>query len=312
VEIREVDEYEYQRVIPESYVVFNSVRFNSINSLKCESVKYILFIERVPRLGIVCGIRDNTLQSPFSAPYGGFSAVKPQTRLRYYAEAAECLNEYASTAGFNSIGITLPPYFYDEAHIAKQISGLNLSGYQNSWVDIDLLLDLREPNPDYENILSHEGRKNLNKARRNELYLHQGQNYTGLEKAYEIIQRNRLEKGRPLRMDIHELLKTASVVPIDWFLISKGNDWIASAIVMHINQSIVQVVYWGAIREFEEYRPINYLAYQLYQFYVTQGLRYIDVGPSSEKGFPDYGLVDFKESLGCRISIKHRLDKAFC
>lgn len=38
-------------------------------------------------------------------------------------------------------------------------------------------------------------------------------------------------------------------------------------------------------------------------------LKYLDIGPSTENSIPNYGLCDFKESIGCRRSLKYTMVK---
>ena len=90
-----------------------------------------------------------------------------------------------------------------------------------------------------------------------------------------------------------------------------GND-IAAAQVFHVCEGIVQVIYWGDVPGYSVLKPINYLAYELINFYGERGFQYIDIGPSSEKGRPNYGLCDFKSSIGCDLNAKFSFKKIYC
>ena len=35
------------------------------------------------------------------------------------------------------------------------------------------------------------------------------------------------------------------------------------------------------------------------------------MGPSSENSYPNYGLGDFKESIGCKVSMKYSFSKGY-
>lgn len=72
-----------------------------------------------------------------------------------------------------------------------------------------------------------------------------------------------------------------------------------------VNEQCYQVIYWGDIGEYEMKRPMNYLAYKVYEFYANKGIEVLDIGPSTEEGAPNYGLCDFKESIGCEVSMKY-------
>ena len=74
---------------------------------------------------------------------------------------------------------------------------------------------------------------------------------------------------------------------------------------------MAQVIYWGNISKYNNYKSINYLAYELIKYYKKEGFDYLDIGPSSECGIPNYGLCDFKDSIGCELSVKCCFEKSF-
>ena len=53
---------------------------------------------------------------------------------------------------------------------------------------------------------------------------------------------------------------------------------------------------------------MNCLTYNVFRHYSDAGLRILDIGPSTEDGVPNYGLCEFKENIGCGISLKYRFE----
>jgi lipid II:glycine glycyltransferase (peptidoglycan interpeptide bridge formation enzyme) len=66
----------------------------------------------------------------------------------------------------------------------------------------------------------------------------------------------------------------------------------------------VQVIYWGDIPEFSKYKTMNFLSFNIFEHYKKSGLKIVDIGPSTENSIPNYGLCEFKESIGCSIAAK--------
>jgi lipid II:glycine glycyltransferase (peptidoglycan interpeptide bridge formation enzyme) len=103
-----------------------------------------------------------------------------------------------------------------------------------------------------------------------------------------------------------QILETTSVIQADFFLAKNSMQQdIASAIVFHVRErEIVQVIYWGDKPEYSEHKTMNYLSFKVFEYYKHAGFKYVDIGPSSENSLPNYGLCEFKESIGCFISPK--------
>jgi acetyltransferase-like isoleucine patch superfamily enzyme/RimJ/RimL family protein N-acetyltransferase len=51
---------------------------------------------------------------------------------------------------------------------------------------------------------------------------------------------------------------------------------------------------------------MNFLAYKIFEYYSDLNYKFIDLGPSSENSVPNIGLCDFKESIGCDVTLKKK------
>ena len=110
-------------------------------------------------------------------------------------------------------------------------------------------------------------------------------------------------------MTYQQVCDTVQIIPHEFFLVERDRERIAAALVYRINEDVAQVIYWGDRLQYREYKPINFLSYQLIHYYGEKGLKYLDIGPSTENSIPNYGLCDFKESIGCRRSLKYTMVK---
>jgi len=105
-------------------------------------------------------------------------------------------------------------------------------------------------------------------------------------------------------MTWNQVFSTTEIIPADFFLLSHNKDYVASAIIFHVAPKMVQVIYWGGLPDFAKYKTMNFLSYSIFDYYQKLGIKIIDIGTSTENGIPNYGLCEFKESIGCRISTK--------
>lgn len=309
MEIEEVSYFEYHNIIGQSYHFFGTAEFTELNRLKCESLHYILFKDSRYKLGLVGGIRDGVLLSPFSAPFGGFSFIKSDVKLTYIEESIDLLIQWAKGKGVTQLSITLPPSIYDESFISKQINCFFRKGFQLSSIDLNYSFYLKNFNQNYQSeILWRNARKNLNVALKSELSFMQCHSDESKKEAYNIIKSNREARKFPIRMTWEQMKDTLQIVQHDCFLVkNKECESIASAIVFHISTRIVQVIYWGDLPQFSHFKTMNYLSYKVFDYYnQIGGIKFVDVGPSTENSLPNIGLCEFKEGVGCEIFTKNK------
>lgn len=304
MEIQEVNFIKYQEIIETPYQIFSSALFNNLNKDKCDRVRFFLFKEGKYRLGFIGGICKNNLYSPFSAPFGGFCFTKKHPKIPYLENAIELLENWALDKNFSSIHITTPPLLYDQNFISKQINCLYRNGFLIEKLDLNYSYPLNSFK-DYEKKIWYNARKNLNIANNSHLSFYHCQTNEEKTKAYDIICKNRASRGFPLRMSWEQVKKTIDLIPANFFLVfNESNIAIASAIIFNISEKVSQVIYWGDLPEYSQLKSMNYLSYKVFEFYSKSKVEYIDIGPSSEDSFPNYGLCDFKESIGCDIQPK--------
>lgn len=296
------DLQQFQLNYPCTTHVFNSVGFSTLNEDKCDELRCLEFKDHKPRMGITLGLRGSLLCSPFSAPFGGFVFANPDTPLEMVDKAVKSLIRYADLHRL-SLRITLPPAFYHPQLINKQIFCLTANGFRQIYNDINFHFDLTSFD-DYTTVLWRNARKNLQRARREPFVFKKAQSQEEIIAAYNTIQQNRKAKGYPLKMSLQQVLDTINVVPADFFNLSINGANVAAAQVFHVADGIVQVIYWGDAPGFENYRPMNYLAAKVVEYYKKAGIRIVDVGPSSQFGVPSIGLCNFKESIGCKVESK--------
>lgn len=303
MEITEVSAAEYDQLFPAEYI-YNGVAFAELNREKAQAVTYLAIGDRKPRFGIILGERGGILRSPFSAPFGGF-AQRGQQRLDYMDEAARLAVGYAKSRG-KQLLITPPSMVYNIGEQSKWVNILSRHMRQR-FVDLNYHFSLSRVD-DYVRCIERSARKNLRHAEQEKFMLVKldSGSRDDVARAYEVIRRNREERGFPLRMTLEQVWQTVSrVVRADFFVLCHADDDVAAAQVFHVSDGIAQVVYWGDIREYSALRPMNMLTYSIFRYYREQGLRVLDIGPSTEDGVPNFGLCEFKESIGCEVTPKY-------
>jgi hypothetical protein len=192
MEIREISAKAYDELFPHA-LCFNKAAFNRMNDKKCEEVHYLIFIENKIRLGLIIGSREACWESPFSAPFGGFSTLQSGIRIHYIEQAVDALEQYAFKCHARKLVMTLPPLFYDEAFLTKTAHVL----YRQNWLldqfDLDYYCYLSAQN-DLLAMMSATARQKVRMALRSPFTFEVGEGIKSIGMAYDIVARNRSEK----------------------------------------------------------------------------------------------------------------------
>lgn len=303
MEVVEVSSQVYADAFPNPLYVFNSAAFNVLNESKCDAVHYLLFKDSKVRLGIIFGVRNNILISPFSSPFGGFSAVSTDIKLNQIDSAITALTSWAISKKVAGVRIVSPSFFYNSNFLNKLYNCLYRAGFESTNIELNYQFPTHKFNENYQTNIWYNARKNLKRAFQANFTFEKLDNQNG-KQAYDVIAHNRKVRGFPLRMTWEQVLETTTLIPTDFFLVKKDELPIAAAVIFHVADQVVQVIYWGDLPQYAEFKTMNFLSFQVFQYYKQQGIAIIDIGPSTEDSVPNNGLCEFKESIGCDISIK--------
>ena len=309
MEIFESTFAEYKTVFTSNYHVFNTAEFNNLNQDKCTEVKYLIFKDSKFRLGLIAGVRNGYLLSPFSSPFGGFSFMKQDVQIDAIEKAVSLLEDYAKQNDFKGIKIALPPLFYSESFLSKVINVLYRCDFTLFNLDLDFYLPLFKVS-NYADNIWYNAKKNLKISQKQE-FLFSKCTIDDLEEVYDVIKKNREAKGKPLNMSLASVLATTDIIDTDLFVVRKDNVAVASAIVFNCTDTILYVPFWGDIPGYGTQKPMNYLTYKIFEYYFNLGKKIVHIGISTEESQPNYGLCEFKESLGCEITPKLTFTKEF-
>jgi len=278
-------------------IIFNTKKFAELNKHKCEELHYLNF----EGISIILGEKSGELYSPFSAPFGGLYCSQKKPNLETIENACEKLYEWIKEKK-KKCHITLPPPIYGESFISQSFFCLQSKGFSVEYTDLNYSIDLAKsflPHPKFH--------RNLKVALKNPLSFKKCENDIERKAAYEIIDKNRKERGYPQHLPFEELQKTGNVCNIDVFLIYLNETPVAGAFVYLTTQEIAQLILWGDNREHSKICPMNLLAIQLVKYYEDKKFTYFDLGPASKNGIPNFGLSHFKAQMGCEITLKHTL-----
>lgn len=302
--IEETSADDYQRICNSQALFYQSSRFNQLNREKCDNLLFLIIRKgKKAKLAISGGIIDGLFCSPFSAPFGGPVNLSGKARLEYITSFPLVLSDYLKSRGIKKIAITLAPMFYDQAFLSELTTSFYLGGYELKRFDLNHYFDLSFST--YMDKIEHSAKKNLNIALKHDFTFIRCSSDEEKKNAYNVIRRNREEKKYELKISYEEMKAIIDTVNHDFFLVkdNQGNN-LAASINFQVHPDISQVIYWGSLSKYDKTKVMNYLAFNIHEFFRERGLKYVDIGPSMINGGPNYGLSAFKKSIGCTVCNK--------
>lgn len=281
---------------------FISEAFLELNKWKVDKLVRLIPDNMKVSLGLVAGIKNNILLSPFSAPFGGFHYRSEHIYISEIEQFLENLFKYAKEERLNSIFLSLPPSIYQQSFNSKAINTLLRLGYEMLIPDITCWVDLSHYNCRFSYKMC---RNNYKTAVRNSLVFSVLTNVQDQEKAYDIILGNRMKYRRRINMTFEDVMRINELWPVDFFAVyTQSGEMVASAIFYQFPGNIAYGVFWGDNFIGRTLKSMDFLSHNLWSHYKAIGYQYIDVSSSTECGIPNETLLRFKEVHECRSSLR--------
>ncbi len=293
---------EFFRVDPHPFI---SEKFIELNRKKTE--KIVRLIEKnadKPAIGFAAGIKNRVLQSPFSAPFGGFHFRNQNIYISQIDSFINSLKEYITSQEISGIELTLPPDIYHPSFNAKTINSLMRNGFTPNIPDITNWVDLLEFKGRFN---QKNSREYYSQAVRNGLHFDLASDEREEKDIYELICNNRAKFGRPIYMTFNDVKEIDNLWPVDFFKVNTEDGVLAaSAIFYRSHPETGFAVFWGDSDEGRPLRAMDFLAFNLWSYYKKLGFKYLDMGISTESGLPNEGLLRFKEAHDTVSSLRYK------
>lgn len=298
----EVSKEEYRKHFPADASPFISEAFIGLTEKKQERVIRLMKKDD-PSMGLLVGLKDGVLSSPFSAPFGGFHYTHEYMFYNLVYEFLSDLKEYVAHEGFEQVSVTLPPDLYQVNMNAKLVNAFIRSGFTMEVPDILNWVNLR----DFDGVWNKkEIGQHCRKAIKYGLVWSMATSMDEMEEAYQVIHRNREGLGRKIYMTLEDILEVKKKFQVDFFIIKEANgNCVGAAILYRGHERIIQGIFMGADLEKRNLGVTDYMYMNIYNYYKELGFHYIDMGTSSLQGEPNPGLLRFKEIHNSETSLRY-------
>ncbi|WP_352421224.1 hypothetical protein [Proteiniphilum sp.] len=298
----EVSKKEYRRRFTTDPHMFISEAFIDVVENKCDRVVRLMK-EDDSSMGLIAGIKDGVLKSPFSAPFGGFHYSHEYQFYYTISNFLTDLKEYIRREGLKGLSITLPPDLYQANMNAKLVNAFVKLGFTMVTPDICNWVDLKNFDGKWAKYVVEQ---NCRKAVKHGLTWSMVNDRESMEEGYKVILRNREEQGRKIHMTLDDLLAMNWIVPVDFFCVKNTEDNVLGVGVFYRgHEKIVQGIFMGDDLEKRNLGIMNLMYKHCFYHYKNMEVDYIDLGTSSFEGEPNVGLIRFKELHNCITSLRY-------
>jgi hypothetical protein len=248
-------------------------------------------------IGLVGGIKGQTLISPFSSPFGGFHFKHDNILISEIESFISQLISYALSQNLTMIKICIPPAIYHHSFNTKVINTLLRNGFTINVAEISNWVDLRKFTGEFS---CKNTRRNYKQSIQNNLSFHEVSEMEEMETVYDLICQNRKWFGRPSNMAFNDFIEVSKLWPVDFFEVRDSEaETVAGAIFYRGHPQIVQGIMWGDNEHGRVLRAMDFCSCNLWNHYKKMGFDFIDLGISTECGIPNNGLIRFKEDCDC-------------
>ncbi len=245
------------------------------------------------------GDDEKILVSHPGASFGSF-VTRKDLSLRDAMRLVQALIRYARERHYGGLDITLPPIIYQHRPSQYIDFALFRAGFQYRKREVSSVVPLPPDPAQVMPMLSPESRRNVRRAQKLGVKVRLSDDY---ETFYAILQRNLKLRHNVIPTHSLEELKTlAARFPelIHLFAAYVEEQMVAGIVMFHAHARSTLAFYISHREEFQRYRAVNLLFYEVFQRCIEQGFAYLDFGLFTVNMEPNWGLARFKESFGAQ------------
>ncbi len=240
--------------------------------------------------------KDRTLVSHPGSSYGGF-VFKKNIGIKESITVVERLLRYLRKKGFKRIILTQPPIVYQKILNNYLDFALWICGARYLKRELSAVIETSE---DPLSTFKPEARTAVRKSIKLGVEVRETQDYHHF---YEILKENlKMRHSVDPTHSLDELLHLARIFPeeIRLFGAYLGEELIGGIVSFACNERVILAFYISHKEEYQSYRPVNLLIYELLKWTNQHGHRYLDLGTFTLRMEPDFGLAKFKETFKAR------------
>lgn len=250
------------------------------------------------------------LTSHRGASYGGL-VTKFNVGIKDTFQLVETLIQYAEDNQFQGVELTPPPivYYHRPSHYVDFALVKNGFGYRKREISSVIPLTFNEQEVLYT--FSPESRRAVRRGVKLGVEVRESDEY---ENFYRILKHNlKMRHNVTPTHSLEELILLRKIFPdrIRFFGAYAEDRMVAGVVMFICNQRVVLAFYISHDEEFQQYRGVNCLFFEIIKWAIREQYAYLDFGIFTVNMDPNWGLGRFKESFGAQGIFRDTLLKYF-
>ncbi len=251
-----------------------------------------------------------TLISHRGASYGGL-VVNDDLSIKDAFALVRSLTDFARENDFQRVDLTPPPQIYLNRPSNYIDFALVQSGYTYRKREISSVVPLDMPRSKILDSFSTSSRRAVRRAEKLGVVVRECDLYHDF---YKILQKNlRLRHNVTPTHTIEELLllKQKFSHDIKLFAAFYQQTMVAGVVMFVCNPQVVLAFYISHDDDYQKYRGVNKLFYEIVHWGLEMGYKFLDFGIFTVNENPNWGLARFKESFGAQGVFRDSLQIIF-
>lgn len=239
------------------------------------------------------------LASHPGASYGGF-VYDSDLNFKDAHDLVDMLLDYGRSLNVDRIQLTNPPIIYQTKYSNYFDFALYKNGFTYLKRDVSSIVQLDFDKDKLLDTYRAEARTATKKAMKQGIKIVECDLF---DEYYEILKKNlklRHNVNPAHTLDELKLLKKMFPSEIRLWGAFLNDKLTAGVCNFSVNKNVVLAFYISHDEEYQEFRPVNLLFYEIMKQYQLEGFRFLDFGIFTVNMEPNWGLGRFKENFGAR------------
>ncbi|GAB4129772.1 MAG: hypothetical protein Fur0015_03680 [Ignavibacteriales bacterium] len=271
---------------------------------------HLIFLEKGEIAAVLPGsIIENRFESPVGASYG--SIVTPDIKFDRALEIVDTLIDYAKKNNLKEIELTPAPTVYENKpnqnlDFAMLWRGFN---YKLHYISSAIKLD---PSIDIISRFDPTIRRNVRKSLKNpDIRVEINEKY---DEFYPILLANKARHNVKPTHSYDDLIKLKTLLPdnLKLFMVYYKDIPIGGSSMFFVNKTCALCFYNMLLYEYQEFKPIQRVMYEVVKYSTENGYQYVDIGVSQDTKAenpmtPSRSLIEFKEKFDAKTVMRNTL-----